>query len=205
MSGLLDGLKVLVASAEAPASADREAQIVTQFTTPEDMSGALPTTAAPLPPQPAAVDGDATLRQRLIAAESENARLRYAQIQARAEAFVRAQATDLKVMPPEIGHLTALYCLLAQDDETHGPLVLSQGRTTSRVTYLENFLASRQGRKELTEDVFGDTVAHVLTERSRPRRGEDDEPDPERLAELLAHTAVGRRVLRDSAPLAAHK
>jgi ClpP class serine protease len=202
-NSLLEGLRYLVATAEAPASADVAAVAAVAGLDANDRSpshghpqAGTPGVTGTSPTGPTA--GDETLRRRLVAAEAENARLRFAQIQQRAQAFARAQTDDLRAMPPEVDHLVALYCVLAQDDETHGPLAMGQGRTATRVAYLENLLAARQSRRDLTADVFGDTVAHVLTERSRPRP-EDADPDPERLAQLLGHTAVGRQILKEAA------
>lgn len=193
MSTLLDGLKQLVATADVPASADTEARFVASnlATTPRDV-----VVAAPPPMATPVIDaGDATLRQRLVAAEAENARLKLAQIRTRAQVFARAQADDLRVLPPEADHLVALYCVLASDDETHGPVQTGHGTATTRVAYLENLMAARQSRKDLTADVFGDTVAHVLTERSRPRVDPNAPADAEELAELLGRTPTGRAAL----------
>jgi ClpP class serine protease len=194
---LLDNLKLLVAGAEAPDSADRGAELSVQHLS----AGPPPSAARPVLADvgtdqrtAAAVDAEATLQARLVAAEAENARLRFAQIQARAEAFARARADELKVFPPEIPHLTALYCLLASDDETHGPLQLGQGKTTTRVAHLENLLASRQGKKELTEELFSDTTMHILTER-RPKVDPTAPADEAQLAAYLQQTATGRAVL----------
>jgi ClpP class serine protease len=201
---LLDSLRTLVASADAPASADREAHLMSQHI--EAVAGDPPGVtgtgtsahahiAATTIAAAAATDADATLRMRLVSAEAENARLRFAQIQARAEVFARARADELRVFPPEMPHLVALYCVLASDDETHGPIQLGQGKTTTRVSHLENLLAARASRKELTEDVFGDTVAHVLTERARPKADPNAEADTGQLAAYLGQTATGRAAL----------
>lgn len=213
MSSLLDSLRTLVATAEAPASADREAHLMSTsidassanvtgvipvltnttggFTT--GTSGTLSNLGTQVPvSEPSA---DHTLQQRLVAAEAENARLRFAQIQARADAFARAQTDELRAFAPEVDHLVALYCVLAQDDETHGPLQLGRGRATTRVSYLENLMAARQSRKELTVDLMGDTVAHVLSERARPKADPHAAASAAEIAAYLEQTATGRAAL----------
>lgn len=198
MGSLLDGLRQLVAAAEAPASADLEAQIMTQHTTSPTVPTAAAISTLPSSLTPDA-SGDATLRQRLVAAEAENARLRLGVIQSRAEAFAKQTSEELRAFPPEVPHLVALYCLLASDDETHGPIQLGAGKTTTRISHLENLMASRQSRKDLTADVFGDTVAHVLTERSRPKV-QDEAATAEELAAYLDMTPTGRSVLKSLSP-----
>lgn len=201
MSNLLEGLKQLVATADVPASADLEARFVasnltaTNATTAAPPNTVLAGTTGHVGHAPVVDAGDATLRQRLVAAEAENARLKLAQIRTRAQVFARTQADDLRVLPPEADHLVALYCVLASDDETHGPVQTGHGTSTTRVAYLENLMAARQSRKDLTADVFGDTVAHVLTERSRPRVDPNAPADAEELAELLGRTPTGRATL----------
>lgn len=203
MSNLLEGLKQLVASADVPASADMEARFVASNLPTAAMTAAtggtanavLAGTTTGVGVAPVVDAGDATLRQRLVAAEAENARLKLAQIRTRAQVFARAQADDLRVLPPEADHLVALFCVLASDDETHGPVQTGHGTSTTRVAYLENLMAARQSRKDLTVDVFGDTVAHVLTERSRPRVDPNAPADAEELAELLGRTPTGRATL----------
>jgi ClpP class serine protease len=196
MPTLLDSLRQLVAVAEAPASADREADVMSRHITPtpESVTGG----TAPHPPAavPArAADLDPTLQQRLIAAEAENARLRSAQIQARADTFVRVQTDELRAFAPEVDHLVALYCVLAQDDETYGPLQLGRGRATTRISYLENLMASRQSRRELTVDLMDDTIAHVLTERARPKSDPTAAATTAEIAAYLGQTATGRAAL----------
>lgn len=196
---LLDSLRTLVASADAPASADREAHLMSQHI--EAVAGDPPgvtgtgTSAHAHIAAAAATDADATMQMRLVAAEAENMRLRFDRIQARAESFARARADELRAFPPEMPHLVALYCVLASDDETHGPIQLGQGKTTTRVSHLETLLAARASRSELTADVFGDTVAHVLTERARPKADPNAAADASQLAAYLEQTATGRSAL----------
>jgi ClpP class serine protease len=198
MGNLLDGLRQLVAAAEAPASADQEAQIMSLNASATNGTGTTTATPAHIVPTsspPADLTGDATLRQRLVAAEAENTRLRFQQIQIRAEAFCREREDEMKSLAPERPHLMALYCLLASDDETHGPVQLGQGKTTTRVAHLENLLAAREGRRELTADMFDGVTKFVMAERQTPKVDPNAVADEAQIAAYLQQTATGRTVL----------
>lgn len=197
---LLAGLQSLIAQATAggdstTVAVENLAAHAAANPTAQPAAAAQPvTTRAPLAPV-SETDELRVLRQRAVAAESENSRLRMAMIKERAESFAKTAQEGLRAFAPEIPHLTGLYMVLAQDDEAHGPVDLGGGKVANRVTFLETFIAARPSRKDLTDDVLGGTVAHVLGERANPRRDPNAEPEPTRLAALLAETPMGRDVL----------
>lgn len=195
---LYEELKAMVeraASATPVASGDQSAAIVASNLTPPAQAQAQPVLQPAAQVSISEQEELRLLRQRAVAAESENSRLRLNMIKARAEAFVQTAQNDLKAFAPEAPHLIGLYMILASDDEVHGPVDLGGGKNTSRVQALEMFIATRPSRKQLTDDVLGGTVAHVLGERARPKGDPNAAPGPERLAELLGETPAGRDVL----------
>lgn len=187
---LLAGLRTLIAQAD-DTSADLTAATLALNADPPAQAARTP---QPLAAAPVA-DPGSPLLQRAIAAESENRRLRLQMISERATTFTRAQQDSLHALAPEAPHLTALYTILAQDDEQHGPLDLGSGKTATRVTFLENFMASRPSRRDLTSEAIESAGVVVLGDRPGPKRDPNAEPDAARLAALLGQTAQGREVL----------
>lgn len=204
---LLDSLRTLIASADG--SADQTAAIMVE-NAGDPPASTLPTpppppAAASLPaPTPAsqpAVTGESDevrrLRSENARIQAENMRLRVKQINDAARTFASTQQRDLRAMQPEVESIIALYSLLACDDEAHGPLTLTDGRTVTRLTYLETMFASRPSRRDLTDDMLGSVVTQVITDRSRASkdRDPDAEPDVARVAELMNMTSAGQDVL----------
>lgn len=147
-----------------------------------------------------AVRDDSALRERLAQVEAENQRLRFERIRDRAESFAASQQTALKLFDPQRASVIALYTQLASDDEVRGSIRAADGTEITRVQLLANYFAAVTSRKELTAELLDPEVHSVLAERRRtPRRGEDDEPEPERLAQLLGQTSIGRQILKDAA------
>lgn len=205
MSSLADVRdRVLALFAELPvdATADQEAAIVSANLNPPQSSPApAATTAGTEVPAPAVGDTSAERLRRLEADNlriaEENRQLRLARIRERAQVFCDQQAADLRAMPPELEPLRALYAVLATDDEQYGPLIGVEGARVSRVTLIETLFAARQHRKELTDEMLGGVVTHVLTDRARADRSRDPnaEPDAARLAELMSMTPGGQDLL----------
>jgi capsid assembly protease len=218
MNGFMERLRALVAEADVPdGSADLEAALVTSNLTGTETRSA--PTPAPTPTGAPIRAGDDTLspevRERLSRLEqensrfaAENSRLRTARIQEKARAFADDQQRSLRALGPEIDSIVAIYSLLAQDDEIHGPVAIADGTQVLRVTYLANLFAARPSRKDLTDDVLGGVVTHVFEDRARSARERDPnaEPDATRMAELLARTEQGQEVLKAlSASVAANR
>lgn len=202
MSSLADVRdRVLALFAELPvdATADQEAAIVTANLTPPQSSPApaAPATSVPVPVTDTSADRLRRLEADNLRISEENRQLRLTRIRERAQVFCDQQAADLRAMPPELEPLRALYAVLATDDEQYGPLIGVEGARVSRVTFLETLFAARQHRKELTDEMLGGVVTHVLTDRARADRSRDPnaEPDAARLAELMSMTPGGQDLL----------
>lgn len=192
---LFSGLKALVDQY----SGDQATLIATQNLGQTPVVATTSDTQAPPAPTPViASSGDdelAALRRRATAAEAENMRLRMQAITDRAKAFARVEQDAGHAMAAESEHLINLYCLLAQDDELHGPVALGGGKTANRVTFLETFMAARPTRRDLTQEAIEASGVVVLGDRARPKADPNAEPSPDRMAELLAKSPAGRDVL----------
>lgn len=186
----LDGL-------DAPnASADQEAQIVSEHLTDEKrVVNTLPV-ASPQPPPPAAqplraADDDA-LRVRLAAVEAENQRLRLTGITETATRYAQDLFRDGRAMPSEQTAITAAYIRAALDD-MYTPV--SDGPT--RVALIQASYAARESRRQILGELVGDDVLTLLHDKARgPKRSaEGDVPTAERTDELLGMTSLGRRTI----------
>jgi ClpP class serine protease len=194
VSSFMDRLRALVAEADVPTgSADQEAAIVTEHLggTARPISGQLVESAA----EPAAIP-TATANE-LARLQSENARLRLEGIEREAGTFVGEQLRTLKAMPAEEAALKAVFIQAAMDDMTHGPVNLGQGQRIARTSLLSNLYAVRPTRAELTDEVLGESYAHVLRERQAPKRDANAAPDEARVNQLLAMTPLGRQELEE--------
>lgn len=188
MSDFMGRLRALVDSTDSPASADTEAQILTA-----NLPGGA--SAVQVTPATGASDIQARVqREEFARLQAENARLKRSNIEREAEMWVAGQSRVMRCMPAEEPALRALFVQLAADDVTHGAIDIGAGQTMLRTTLLANVYATRPSRQELTDEVIGETYAHVLRERQTPKRDPNAPPDEARRAELLNLTPLGRQI-----------
>jgi ClpP class serine protease len=135
---------------------------------------------------------------RLATLEAENLQLHRDKVDQAAQAFAAEQVRAMRATAAQQPTIVALYTLLAEDDDRFGPAIRSDGIRTKRTTLLDQFFAAQPDRSFLAKEMLEAAGGQVIYDRATsPRKTGDEEPDAERVAELLAHTAIGRKVLAE--------
>jgi ClpP class serine protease len=151
------------------------------------------------PPEP---EVPPAIAQRLAALEAENARLHAARIEQNARAFAEEQVREMRANQTQVEAITALHAALAADDERLGGLFRADGSRIARVALLGSFFASQPNVNILGKEMLEAAGGRVMWDRATaPKKDPEAEPDDERVAQLLGHTAVGRQVLLDAGRL----